>query len=186
MSDIAVAYGMGNLRSVAKAIEHVAPNCNVVVTADPEIVRRAERVVFPGQGAMRDCMREIDDLGLRSAILDAAREKPFLGICIGLQMLFEHSEKENTPGLSLPAGPPAVPPPRCRAKGNTLRYPHMGGTKCTAMQSMWRASQTRRLFSAQYLRACTDLVAGYSLSFPFPARSKRKPFSGDSFIRKKS
>ncbi|MGZ5178084.1 MAG: glutamine amidotransferase-related protein, partial [Burkholderiales bacterium] len=97
MSSIAVVdYGMGNLRSVAKAIEHVAPQCDVVVTDDPELVRRAERVVFPGQGAMRDCMREMDARGLRRAVLEAAREKPFLGICIGLQMLFEFSEEGNT------------------------------------------------------------------------------------------
>ena len=70
MTDIAVVdYGMGNLRSVAKAIEHVAPRSAVVVTSDPEVVRRAARVVFPGQGAMRDCMREMDARGLRDAIL---------------------------------------------------------------------------------------------------------------------
>ncbi|MGZ8264694.1 MAG: imidazole glycerol phosphate synthase subunit HisH, partial [Burkholderiales bacterium] len=81
MSEIAVVdYGMGNLRSVAKAIEHVAPHCSVVVTSDPGAVERAERVVFPGQGAMRDCMREMDARGLRHAILAAAHEKPFLGI----------------------------------------------------------------------------------------------------------
>ena len=105
MNRIAVIdYGMGNLRSVAKAIEHVAPNSTVTVTSDPEVVRRAERVVFPGQGAMRDCMREMDARGLRGAIVEAAREKPFLGICIGLQMLFEHSEEGNTPALALLPG----------------------------------------------------------------------------------
>src|SRR5918996_995009 len=102
MSEIAVVdYGMGNLRSVAKAIEHVAPKSTVTVTSDARVVRRAERVVFPGQGAMRDCMREMDVRGLRDAVLEAARDKPFLGICIGLQMLFEHSEEGDTPGLAL-------------------------------------------------------------------------------------
>src|SRR5688500_15419703 len=105
MADIAVVdYGMGNLRSVTKAIEHVAPQCEVVLTSDPEVVRAAGRVVFPGQGAMRDCMRELDAKGLRAAVLEAARDKPFLGICIGLQMLFEHSEEGDTPGLSLLPG----------------------------------------------------------------------------------
>jgi imidazole glycerol-phosphate synthase subunit HisH len=92
--DIAVIdYGMGNLRSVAKALEHVAPGKTVRVTSDPAEVAQAERVVFPGQGAMPDCMRELDARGLREAVLDAAQNKPFLGICIGLQMLFESSEE---------------------------------------------------------------------------------------------
>ena len=83
-----VDYGMGNLRSVSKAIEHVAPQARVLVTSDPEEVARAERVVVPGQGAMPDCMRQLAASGAREAVIDAARRKPFLGICIGLQMLF--------------------------------------------------------------------------------------------------
>jgi glutamine amidotransferase len=127
--DIAVIdYGMGNLRSVSKAIEHVAPDCNVRVTGDPDDVARAARVVFPGQGAMPDCMREMDARGLRTALLDAAGSKPFLGICIGLQMLFEHSEEGDTRGLGLLPG-------RVRrfsaermvdARGEKLKVPHMG------------------------------------------------------------
>ena len=98
MIDIAVVdYGMGNLRSVAKALEHVAPESKIVVTHDPEAIRDAQRVVFPGQGAMPDCMRELETRGLRDAVIEAARDKPFLGICIGLQMLFEFSEEGNVP-----------------------------------------------------------------------------------------
>jgi glutamine amidotransferase len=88
-----VDYGMGNLRSVWQALTRVAEGREVVVSADPAVVAAAERVVFPGQGAMPDCMREIDVRGLREAVLEAARSKPFLGICIGQQMLFEHSEE---------------------------------------------------------------------------------------------
>ena len=100
--DIAVIdYGMGNLRSVSKALEHVAPGKNVLVTSSPEDVVNAERVVFPGQGAMPDCIRELDARGLRAAVMDAAHNKPFLGICIGLQMLFEHSEEGDAAGLGL-------------------------------------------------------------------------------------
>ena len=84
-----IDYGMGNLRSVAKALEHVAPAAEVLVTDDPSKLLSADRVVFPGQGAMPDCMRELDARGLRPAVLEAARTKPFLGICTGLQMLFE-------------------------------------------------------------------------------------------------
>src|SRR5918995_2935527 len=129
MSEIAVVdYGMGNLRSVAKAIEHVAPGSTVTVTSDADVVRRAERVVFPGQGAMRDCMREMDARGLRGAIVAAAHEKPFLGICIGLQMLFEHSEEGDTPGLAIFPGKVRRFPSADMfdAQGNRLKVPHMG------------------------------------------------------------
>ena len=118
-----VDYGMGNLRSVWQALRQVADGREVCVTADPAVVAAAERVVFPGQGAMPDCMRELDARGLRQAVLDAARNKPFLGICIGLQMLFEHSEEGDVPGLGMLAGPvrrfsgPAM---------TKLKVPHMG------------------------------------------------------------
>lgn len=96
MSLIAVVdYGMGNLRSVSKALEHVAsPGQTVKVTSDPAEIIAAERVVFPGQGAARDCMLELEQRGLIEPVLQAAREKPFLGICMGLQVLLSHS-KEN-------------------------------------------------------------------------------------------
>ncbi len=123
-----VDYGMGNLRSVSKALEHVAPDIEVLVTSDAGALGSADRVVFPGQGAMPDCMREMDQRGLRQAILAAARSKPFLGICIGLQMLFDSSEEGGTTGLG-------VFPGRVRrfAPGNPgegpaarLKIPHMG------------------------------------------------------------
>ena len=100
--DIAVVdYGMGNLRSVSKALEHVAPEKSVLVTSCPDEISKAERVVFPGQGAMPDCIRELDARGLRESVLFAAHNKPFLGICIGLQMLFEHSEEGDAAGLGV-------------------------------------------------------------------------------------
>jgi glutamine amidotransferase len=130
MTDIAVIdYGMGNLRSVSKALEHVAPDRTrtVTVTSDPELIRRAERVVFPGQGAMPDCMRELDARGLRAAVIDAAASKPFLGICIGLQLLFEHSEEGDAAGLGvLPGRVKRFAPDLRDADGNKLKVPHMG------------------------------------------------------------
>jgi glutamine amidotransferase len=99
-----VDYGMGNLRSVSKALEHVAPQTEVRVTADAATIRAAERVVVPGQGAMPDCMRELAARGLVAPVLEAAREKPFLGICIGLQMLFDKSEEGGVQGLGVLAG----------------------------------------------------------------------------------
>jgi glutamine amidotransferase len=101
-----VDYGMGNLRSVSQAVLHVAADSGlqVLVTSQPDQVRAAERVVLPGQGAMRDCMRELHDSGLREAVLEAARGKPLMGVCVGMQMLLDHSEEQDTPGLGLIAG----------------------------------------------------------------------------------
>lgn len=123
-----IDYGMGNLRSAAKAIEHVADGVSVVVTADPDQVAAAERVVFPGQGAMPDCMRELDARGLRDAVLQAAREKPFLGICVGEQMLFEKSEEGDVAGLGVfPGVIRRFPDERMVDRdGLRLKVPHMG------------------------------------------------------------
>jgi glutamine amidotransferase len=129
MIDIAVVdYGMGNLRSVSKALEHVAPEKNVVVTSDPADIDAAARVVFPGQGAMPDCMRELDARGLRQSVIKAAAEKPFLGICIGLQLLFEHSEEGNAKGLGILDGNVKrfAAAEMHDADNNKLKVPHMG------------------------------------------------------------
>ena len=101
-----VDYGMGNLRSVSQAVMHVAAQSGyqVIVTQRPDDVRAAERVVLPGQGAMRDCMRELHDSGLQEAVLEAAASKPLMGICVGMQMLLDHSEEQDTPGMGLIAG----------------------------------------------------------------------------------
>jgi glutamine amidotransferase len=101
-----VDYGMGNLRSVSQAVAHVARELDVrvIVTANPEEVLAADRVVLPGQGAMRDCMRELQDSGLQEAVLHAAAHKPLMGVCVGMQMLLDHSEEQDTPGLGLIPG----------------------------------------------------------------------------------
>ena len=175
MVDIAVVdYGMGNLRSVTKAIEHVAPQCEVALTSDPEVVGAAGRVVFPGQGAMRDCMREMDAKGLRAAVLEAARDKPFLGICIGLQMLFEHSEEGDTPGLGLLRGRVRRFPAEqmVDANGNKLKVPHMGWNEVhqSGAHPMWSGipDGTRFYFVHSYFAepASSELIAAYSL-YPF-------------------
>jgi glutamine amidotransferase len=104
MGTVAVVdYGMGNLRSVSQAVAHVARNSEVrvIVTANPEEVFAADRVVLPGQGAMRDCMRELRESGLQGAVLHAAANKPLMGVCVGMQMLLDHSEEQDTPGLGL-------------------------------------------------------------------------------------
>lgn len=98
-----VDYGMGNLRSVAQAVIHAAQDTDVqvVVTAEPRQVRDAARVVLPGQGAMPDCMRELRESGLLESVLDAAARKPLFGVCVGMQMLLDHSEEGDTAGLGL-------------------------------------------------------------------------------------
>ncbi len=161
-----VDYGMGNLRSVAKALEHVAPDCDVVVTADPEAVMRAERVVVPGQGAMPDCMAALESHGLREAVLAAAREKPFLGICIGQQMLFEHSEEGDTPGLGIfPGTVRRFPAERMIAPGGArLKVPHMGWNTVsqTSAHPLWHGipDQARFYFVHSFYAQCDVSKAG--------------------------
>ena len=101
-----VDYGMGNLRSVAQAVIHAATDTgvDVVITASPQQVLDADRVVLPGQGAMPDCMRELRESGLLASVLDAAARKPLFGVCVGMQMLLDHSAEGDTPGLGLIPG----------------------------------------------------------------------------------
>ena len=123
-----IDYGMGNLRSVSKAIEHVADDAEVRVTDDHRYIGRADRVVFPGQGAARDCMVAIGEHHLNQAVLDAARNKPFLGICMGLQVLMEFSEENGGTEL-LGLFPGRVRRFDGTAKGDNglpLKIPHMG------------------------------------------------------------
>lgn len=136
MSIAVIDYGMGNLRSVYQALSHVAAGEEVRVTSDPAVVAAAHRVVFPGQGAMPDCMAELDARGLRPAVLQAAAEKPFLGICIGLQMLFCHSDEGNTAGLGIFAGDVCrFPEEKMLAPdGSRLKVPHMGWNQVQQIQ----------------------------------------------------
>ncbi len=179
MSNTTIAiidYGMGNLRSVSKALEHVAPDAKVQVTSDPEAVARAERVVFPGQGAMPDCMREMDARGLRPAVLEAARTKPFLGICIGLQMLFERSEEGDTPGLGVFPGRVKLFAREAMqdAHGGRLKVPHMGWNEVMRANphALWQgiADASRYYFVHSYYveAAKPQLVVGRSIyGIPF-------------------
>ena len=176
MPDIAVIdYGMGNLHSVRKALEHVAPDAEVVVTDDATLIASAGRVVFPGQGAAPDCMAEIEAHGLRHVILGAAAEKPFLGICMGLQVLFDHSEEGDTPCLGLMAGRvKRFPDAAMRdAAGNKLKVPHMGwnNVRQAMAHPLWSGigDSARFYFVHSYFAqpADPDVTAGES-SYPFP------------------
>ena len=120
---VVVDYGMGNLRSVERALQHVATNAAVSISADPDVVRKADRVVFPGQGAMPDCMRYLRETGLEEAVREAAARKPFLGICVGMQMLLGHSEEGDTAGLGILPGRVRRFAP---AHESGIKVPHMG------------------------------------------------------------
>lgn len=91
-----IDYGMGNLRSVMTALNHVADNhTQIVLTADPDVARQADRIVFPGQGAAKDCMQALTSTGLGEVMREAAQTKPFLGVCMGQQVLMSHSEENG-------------------------------------------------------------------------------------------
>ncbi len=173
-----VDYGMGNLRSVSKALEHVSPNKRVLVTSNPDEIERAERVVFPGQGAMPDCIRELDLRNLRGAVLSAAENKPFLGICIGLQMLFEHSEEGDSAGLGVFKG--TVKKFDLShlhdANGDKYKVPHMGWNQVYQAQQhpLWQAIDNSARFyyvHSYFVKPASDsLTAAYS-EYPNPFTS---------------
>ena len=178
MQTVAVIdYGMGNLRSVVNALRFVGDGqIQVLLTSDPQQVLAADRVVFPGQGAAGDCMRAIDEYGLREAIIEAARQRPFLGICMGLQVLVESSEEnQGTECLGLYRG-------RVRYFGDShrdqsgvkLKVPHMGWNRVTQTQAhpLWHsiADGSRFYFVHSYYVEVdeSELVAGetdYGLGF---------------------
>lgn len=183
MTDIAIVdYGMGNLRSVSKALEHVAPNVSISVTGDPKVVRRAGRVVVPGQGAMPDCLRELDRFGLRGAVEDAATNKPFLGICLGLQMLFDSSEEGDVKGLGIVPGrvrrfhvthaEQSDTDRGTRRKEERLKVPHMGWNQVHQVvgHPLWKGitQDSRFYFVHSYYVETTSpgSTAAYSL-YPF-------------------
>ena len=153
MATVAVIdYGMGNLRSVAKALEHVSPKTRVTVTSEPEKIASADRIVFPGQGAMGNAMKELHRLGLHEVILRHIHEKPFLGICLGLQALLEYSEEDGgTNGLGVFAGKVLkfADPLMDKDSGQRLKVPHMGWNQVhhTGEHPLWKnISQDSRFY----------------------------------------
>jgi glutamine amidotransferase len=135
-----IDYGMGNLRSVSKAVEHVAPQAEVRVTDDAAFIGSADRIVFPGQGAARDCMAAIGDHHLNEAISHAVSNKPFLGICMGLQVLLQHSqENDGTNLLGVVPGEVVRFPRDLSYQGEKLKVPHMGwnGVRQTRDHPLW-------------------------------------------------
>ncbi len=142
---VVVDYGMGNLRSVAKALEHVSGKTQVVVSSDPLVIECAERVVFPGQGAMSDCMRYLREAGLEDAVRKALASKPVLAVCIGEQMLFEMSEETRVPGTPTPGlgvfagGVVRFRDADMQQDSLRLKVPHMGWNRVrqTRSHALW-------------------------------------------------
>ncbi len=150
MNTVAVIdYGMGNLHSVSKAIEHVAPDARVLVTSDPALIREAERVVLPGVGAIRDCMAEIKRLGVDALVREVSQDRPFLGICVGMQALMQHSEENGgidcinlLPGKVKFFGDPLM-------EGDTrLKVPHMGWNRVNQVKAhpLWQGIDNNERF----------------------------------------
>ena len=139
-----VDYGMGNLRSVSQAVKHVAQDTgfDVIVTSNPNDIFAADRVVLPGQGAMPDCMRELSDSGLLEAVLDAAANKPLMGVCVGMQMLLTSSEEGPTAGLGLIDGEVVrfQLDGRLQPDGSRYKVPQMGWNQVfqTTPHAMWQ------------------------------------------------
>lgn len=144
-----IDYGMGNLRSVSKALEAVSNNASVVVTSDPQTILSASHVLFPGVGAIRDCMAELKHLELEQVIKQAAQEKPFLGICLGMQALLTHSEENNgVNALDIFTGEVKLFQPAKNADGEKLKVPHMGWNQVhqTCLHPLWKGIEQNSRF----------------------------------------
>jgi glutamine amidotransferase len=163
-----IDYNMGNSRSVQKAIEFVSPNDEVILTNDKTYIENSDRVVFPGQGAIGGCMKVLNELGLTESIKQAANEKPLLGICLGLQMLFDWSEENGgTNGLSIFEGTVN------HFHSDELKVPHMGWNtvRQTREHQLWKGiNDNARFYSVHsyYANPSADVEVGstnYGIDF---------------------
>jgi len=138
---VVVDYGMGNLRSVAQALRHVAPEADVRISGELADIRAADRLVLPGQGAMPDCMRCLRESGLQEAVVESTRTKPLLGVCVGEQLLFDLSEEGNTPGIGLIPGKVVrfQLEGRLQEDGSRFKVPQMGWNRVrqTLSHPLW-------------------------------------------------
>ncbi len=166
---VIIDYHMGNLRSVVNALETVSSGkAQVSISQDPEVIAKADRVVFPGQGAARDCMLELERLNLSDCIREVIQNKPFLGICMGLQVLLEGSDESiSTPCLGLISGRVRKFPSH-DTQGNKLRIPQMGWNQAfqEGQHPLWNKIETgSRFYFANSFYAepeDTQLIAAYT------------------------
>ncbi len=175
MSQVAVIdYGMGNLHSIAKALQHAAPEVDVSVTSDAEIIKQADRVVFPGVGAIRDCMSALQIAGLADVIKEVATQKPLLGICLGMQALLTDSEENNhTDCLNILSGHVVrFPEPLYDNNRTILKVPHMGWNQVQQQpHPLWESipQNSRFYFVHSYYAVPNDknIIAATS-EYPMP------------------
>jgi imidazole glycerol-phosphate synthase subunit HisH len=212
-----VDYGMGNLRSVSNAVKEAAKGSgfDVVITNRPEDIRRADRIVLPGQGAMRDCMRELHEAhaadshmrdsmqglsaaqggDLLPAVLEAARSKPLFGVCVGMQMLLDHSEEQDTPGLGLIPGKVRKfeLAGRLQADGSRFKVPHMGWNRVAQSQphALWAGIEDQAYFYFVHSFYAQPTLAAHSAGqtdygAPFTAALARDNIFATQFHPEKS
>lgn len=170
-----IDYGMGNLRSVAKALEHIAPQDNIIITNNIQEIKSADRIIFPGVGAMPDCIRELEHRNLKEIIIESAKNKPFMGICLGMQALFEFSEEGNAKGLGILPGTVkhfTSEHSMILEHGEKLKVPHIGWNEVKQVKNhaIWKdiAENTRFYFVHSYFvdEKLSDYIAG-TTAYPF-------------------
>lgn len=183
---VIVDYGMGNLHSIAKALQQVAPEISLNVTADAAAIAAAQRVVLPGVGAIGDCMRHLRELNLVEVLRTAAQQKPFLGICLGMQALFGHSEENGgVDGLDL------LPGTVRRFPASELKVPHMGWNEVWQAQAhpLWAdiPDSSRFYFVHSYYAPVTEACAGRTdYGLPFAAAVAQGTLFATQFHPEKS
>ncbi len=177
MSSVAVIdYGMGNLHSIAKALQHADSSVQVIISADPKVIQTADRVVFPGVGAMRDCMQALHELNLIDIIKRVAQDKPFLGICLGMQALLTDSEENG--GIAclnlFPGHVRRFVEPLHDDQGQALKIPHMGWNRVKQKpHPLWQdIAQDSRFYFVHSYFAMPDHEQDSIASSDYP-----KPFS---------
>ena len=185
-----IDYGMGNLHSISKALKHASPETNVIVTSDAETILNADRVVFPGVGAMRDCMKALNELNLISVIKQAAQTKPFLGICLGMQLMTKHSEEGDCVGLSWVD---ATTIKFSFVRESNLKIPHMGWNdvhyKKQSIINQDLTTEPRNYFVHSYYVECknqNDVLATTHYGIDFISAFEHKNIIGMQFHPEKS
>ena len=195
MSSIAIIdYGMGNLHSIAKAFEHVAGRERVIVSSEHDVIRAADRVVFPGVGAIRDCVAELRRTGLDDLIRELVPSRPLLGVCLGLQALFDVSEEnDGTDCLGILPGSVVRFPKGMQdsGSGEHLKIPHMGWNRVvqTHEHAMWAdiPSGSRFYFVHSYaLPRAEHTLATAEHSAPFSAVLGHENFFATQFHPERS
>ena len=200
MTSIAIVdYGMGNYHSVERALRHAAPEADIRLCKRAQDIDAADRVVFPGQGAMSDCMRKLDQAGLRAAVVRAARNKPLLGVCVGEQMLFERSDEGNTTSLGIFKGEVkrfsgplfAEQFGEQTDRASRLKVPHMGWNpvRQTRSHALWAGIVDSTPFyfvHSYYATLGPETKAQTDYIFPFSAAVQKDNFYATQFHPEKS